>query len=211
MARLEGEVDKLAVEQARSHLDPLAAAGKLVIDLDRVSFIDSAGLHALFGLGRVATAAGGGLALSVPSSCAVARVVEIVRLADAMPVRESVEDAAAAPALRGFADRRRRVAPVDETKGVDMPPRGVKKGSKRARQYEHIKDSLEGPRSEARGGDRGAHREQGAGATRRVERRRRGSRARTSRPGRGAATGRTARHREAGRRTSCTRRQGAAG
>ena len=23
-----------------------------------------------------------------------------------------------------------------------MPPRGVKKGSKRARQYEHIKDSL---------------------------------------------------------------------
>jgi hypothetical protein len=25
---------------------------------------------------------------------------------------------------------------------VDMPPRGVKKGSKRARQYEHIKDSL---------------------------------------------------------------------
>jgi hypothetical protein len=24
-----------------------------------------------------------------------------------------------------------------------MPPRGVKKGTKRARQYEHIKDSLE--------------------------------------------------------------------
>jgi anti-anti-sigma factor len=96
IARLEGEVDKLAVEQARTRLDPLAAAGKLVIDLDRVSFIDSAGLHALFGLGRVAAAAGGGLALSVPSSCAVARVVAIVRLADAMPVRESVEDAAAA-------------------------------------------------------------------------------------------------------------------
>ena len=96
VARLEGDVDKLAVEQARTRLDPLAAAGKLVIDLDRVSFIDSAGLHALFGLGRVATAAGGGLALSVPSSCAVARAVEIVRLADAMPVRESVEDAAAA-------------------------------------------------------------------------------------------------------------------
>jgi len=96
VARLEGEVDKLAVEQARAHLDPLAATGRLVIDLDRVSFIDSAGLHALFGLGRVATAAGGGLALSVPASCAVARVVEIVRLSDAMPVRESVEDAAAA-------------------------------------------------------------------------------------------------------------------
>jgi anti-anti-sigma factor len=96
VARLEGEVDKLAVDQARVHLDPLAAAGYLVIDLGQVSFIDSAGLHALFGLGRVASAAGGGIALSVPGSCAVARVVEIVRLADAMPVRESVEDAAAA-------------------------------------------------------------------------------------------------------------------
>jgi anti-anti-sigma factor len=96
VARLEGEVDKLAVEQARARLDPLAAAGKLVIDLDHVSFIDSAGLHALFGLGRVAAAAGGAVALSVPATCPVARVVEIVRLADAMPVRESVEDAAAA-------------------------------------------------------------------------------------------------------------------
>jgi anti-anti-sigma factor len=93
---LEGEVDTLAVEQARARLDPLAASGKLVIDLDRVSFIDSAGLHALFGLGRVAAAAGGRVALSVPPSCPVARVVEIVRLADAMPVRESIDAAAAA-------------------------------------------------------------------------------------------------------------------
>jgi anti-anti-sigma factor len=96
VVRLEGEVDKLALDQARARLDSLAAAGRLVIDLDRVSFIDSAGLHALFGLGRVASAAGGGVALAVPPSCAVARVVDIVRLADAMPVRESVEDAAAA-------------------------------------------------------------------------------------------------------------------
>lgn len=96
VARLEGHVDKLAVEQARARLDPLVAAGKLVIDLDAVSFIDSAGLHALFSLGRVASAQGGGLALSVPPSCPVARVVEIVRLADAVPVRDSVEDAAAA-------------------------------------------------------------------------------------------------------------------
>jgi hypothetical protein len=28
-------------------------------------------------------------------------------------------------------------------KGVSMPPRGVKKGSKRERQYEHIKESVE--------------------------------------------------------------------
>jgi anti-anti-sigma factor len=99
VAHLEGRVDKLAVEQARSQLDPLAAAGKLVIDLDRVSFIDSAGLHALFGLGRVAATHGGGVALSVPSTSPVARAIAIVRLADAMPVCESVE--AAATALAG--------------------------------------------------------------------------------------------------------------
>ena len=52
-----------------------------------------------------------------------------------------------------------------------MPPRGVKKGSKRARQYEHIKDSLL-ERGEVRGhgrGDRRAHRQQGARTPRRGE------------------------------------------
>ncbi len=96
VAHLEGRVDKLAVEHARSQLDPLAAAGKLVIGLDRVSFIDSAGLHALFGLGRVAATHGGGIALSVPSTSPVARAVAIVRLSDAMPVCDSVEAAATA-------------------------------------------------------------------------------------------------------------------
>jgi anti-anti-sigma factor len=94
VARLDGQVDKLAVEQARAQLDPLAVSGKLVIALDNVTFIDSAGLHALFGLGHAAAASGGRVALSVPPGSPVARVVEIVRLGDAMPVRESVEDAA---------------------------------------------------------------------------------------------------------------------
>jgi anti-anti-sigma factor len=96
VARLDGQVDKLGVEQARSQLDPLAASGRLVIALDNVTFIDSAGLHALFGLGHVAAASGGRVALSVPPGSPVARVVEIVRLGDAIPVRGSVEDAALA-------------------------------------------------------------------------------------------------------------------
>ena len=51
-----------------------------------------------------------------------------------------------------------------------MPPRGVKKGTKRARQYEHIKRSerrqgrIGGPRR----GDRRAHGEQGTRPQRRV-------------------------------------------
>ena len=40
-----------------------------------------------------------------------------------------------------------------------MPPRGVKKGTKRARQYEHIKESEldQGALPRTRRGDRGAH------------------------------------------------------
>ena len=93
VAWLEGEVDKLAVEQARSQLDALAASGKLVVALDRVSFIDSAGLHALFGLCRSVAASGGRLAISVAPDAPVAKVITIVHLADAMPVRDSVEEA----------------------------------------------------------------------------------------------------------------------
>ena len=51
-----------------------------------------------------------------------------------------------------------------------MPPRGVKKGTKRERQYEAIKGSVKerGALGVARRGDRGAHGQQGAGARRRV-------------------------------------------
>ena len=53
-----------------------------------------------------------------------------------------------------------------------MPPRGVKKGTKRARQYEHIKESQkEQGASEDRAEEiAAAHGEQGARAQRRVAR-----------------------------------------
>ena len=51
-----------------------------------------------------------------------------------------------------------------------MPPRGVKKGTKRARQYEHVKDSAKsrGVSTDRAEEDRRAHREQGARALGRV-------------------------------------------
>ena len=51
-----------------------------------------------------------------------------------------------------------------------MPPRGVKKGTKRARQYEHIKESqLERGTGEGRAGEIAARTvKQGAGTIRRV-------------------------------------------
>jgi hypothetical protein len=44
--------------------------------------------------------------------------------------------------------RRRAERPHDRRRRFEVPPRGVKKGTKRARQYEHIKKSLETRRSE---------------------------------------------------------------
>jgi anti-sigma B factor antagonist len=96
VVRLEGELDKLAIEKARSRLDPLAAAGKLVVDLDRVTFIDSAGLHALFGLARLANSQGGGVALAVAESSPTARVIALVHLGEVLPVHATVDEAVAA-------------------------------------------------------------------------------------------------------------------
>jgi anti-anti-sigma factor len=96
VVHLEGELDKLAIERARSRLDPLAAAGKLVVDLDRVTFIDSVGLHALFGLARMAGSHGRGVAIAVADSSPTARVIALVHLGDVLPVRTTVDEAVSA-------------------------------------------------------------------------------------------------------------------
>jgi len=93
VVRVAGELDKLAIDQARSGLDRLVAAGKLVVDLDGVTFIDSAGLHALFGLARLAGQRGSGIALAVADSSPTARVIGLVHLSDVVPVMPTVEDA----------------------------------------------------------------------------------------------------------------------
>ena len=93
VARLEGELDKLAIDKARSRLDPLVAGGKLVVDLDQVTFVDSAGLHALFGLARIAASHGGGVALAVAESSPTARVIALVHLGEVLPVRATVDEA----------------------------------------------------------------------------------------------------------------------
>jgi anti-sigma B factor antagonist len=57
-----GEVDIVTVTRLRERLFELAASGRtLVVDLDQVSFIDSAGLAALVGAARRAAAHGASL------------------------------------------------------------------------------------------------------------------------------------------------------
>ena len=59
---LAGEVDFAAVASLRERLFALAARGRpMVADLDRVSFIDAAGLGVLVGASRRAAAHGGSL------------------------------------------------------------------------------------------------------------------------------------------------------
>lgn len=95
VAHVEGELDKLAADAVHSRLDMLLERGRLVVDLSGVTFLDSAGLHALFGLGRAATERGGRVALAVAPGSAAARVVELAHLAGVMPVCATVGDAVA--------------------------------------------------------------------------------------------------------------------
>jgi anti-sigma B factor antagonist len=90
--RVAGELDKLAIDQARSRLEQLVGSGRLVVDLDEVTFIDSAGLHALFALARLASLEGGRLALVVAETSPTARVIDLVHLSEVVPVLRTVAD-----------------------------------------------------------------------------------------------------------------------
>jgi anti-sigma B factor antagonist len=73
-----GEVDFACVARLRERLFPLAAAGRpLVADLDRVTFIDAAGLGALAGAARRAAAAG----TSLRVVCGRPRIRRLLRVA----------------------------------------------------------------------------------------------------------------------------------
>ena len=62
IAAIKGEVDISTATQLRERLSGLADGGPtLIVDLNRVTFIDSAGLGALVGAARRAAAHGGSL------------------------------------------------------------------------------------------------------------------------------------------------------
>ncbi|MFI5065173.1 MAG: STAS domain-containing protein [Streptosporangiales bacterium] len=72
-----GEVDIATVALLREHLFELAASGRaLVVDLDQVGFIDSAGLAALVGAARRAAAHGA----SLQAVCARPQIRQLFRL-----------------------------------------------------------------------------------------------------------------------------------
>jgi anti-anti-sigma factor len=97
IATVAGEIDISTVTRLRERLFELATSGRhLVIDLDQVTFIDSAGLSALVGTANQAAAHG----TSVHVVCARPKIRKVFRLTGLdrrLPPASTLEEALAAP------------------------------------------------------------------------------------------------------------------
>ena len=95
---IAGELDLSNADDLVEQLGTAAAGRPLVVDLNRVLFIDSAALHRLFGVAR--ERGFDRLALVADPGAPVARTLEIVQFHRAATVAASVSDARAALARR---------------------------------------------------------------------------------------------------------------
>ncbi len=97
IATVAGEIDISTVTRLRERLFELAASGRpLVIDLDQVSFIDSAGLSALVGTANRAAAYGSSLHVV----CADPKIRKLFRLTGLdrrIPPARTLDEALTAP------------------------------------------------------------------------------------------------------------------
>ncbi|MFJ4205421.1 STAS domain-containing protein [Streptomyces sviceus] len=95
---LGGEIDHQSVGGLTRALAPADAAvgQRVVIDLSRVTFMDSSGVNALIAAFQAAEAAGGWLRLVVVPG-AVLRTLRLVGLDTVVPFHATLEDALASP------------------------------------------------------------------------------------------------------------------
>jgi len=86
--RVTGDLDLETAPQVLAAIEPHLAGGTepLVLDLSRLTFIDSSGLSALIRVHQRTTDAGRGLAI-VPPTPPVAKVLEITGLDEVLPLR----------------------------------------------------------------------------------------------------------------------------
>jgi anti-anti-sigma factor len=91
--RVRGELDAFAAKSFQERMGIFRRADRYVVDLGSLSFIDSAGLHALFTIGRVAKDVGARIVFVVPCESPVRRLIEMVKLGDLTPVCESLDAA----------------------------------------------------------------------------------------------------------------------
>jgi anti-sigma B factor antagonist len=95
ICRPAGELDAFTVGQFRESLSELGGAGRVLIDLAGVPFLDSAGLGALIGGVRRAREAGGDVAV-YGARPAVARLLHTTGFDRVAAVSDNEEDAAKA-------------------------------------------------------------------------------------------------------------------
>jgi anti-anti-sigma factor len=102
LAALEvsGEVDMANAERVRSALVDTVPAGctTIVLDLANLLYLDSAGVRMLFEVSEHLAGEGIALAASAPPDSSVRKILAITRLDTLVPVRDSIDEAAAAAA-----------------------------------------------------------------------------------------------------------------
>jgi len=91
VASLTGELDLTNARELEERLDAAASVeALLVVDINRVVFLDSAALHVFFKLAR--HRGDDHLALLMEPNAAVSRTLDIVRMKDAVRVVASFDD-----------------------------------------------------------------------------------------------------------------------
>ena len=90
LVEVSGELDLTNTHDFEARIDQLADGDHaLVLDLNRVLFVDSAALHTLF---RIARAQGTGrLGFVLEPTAAIARTLEIVGITRSVPTRAGVD------------------------------------------------------------------------------------------------------------------------
>ena len=98
VARFTGRLDFTSAPEARDQFATAIAAGqrKLIVDLSKVGFVDSAGLGSLIGGMRAARLAGGDLRIANPSE-QVKMLLSLTSLDQVIKIHPSIDEA-----LHGF-------------------------------------------------------------------------------------------------------------
>ena len=98
VVRITGRLDFTSAPEARDQFATAIAAGqrKLIVDLSKVGFVDSAGLGSLIGGMRVARLAGGDLRIANPSE-QVTMLLSLTSLDQVLTIHPSIDEA-----LHGF-------------------------------------------------------------------------------------------------------------
>lgn len=97
MVALAGEMDMSNAAQFTSEVDRRLGPVpyQLVVELSRLTFIDSSGINQLVKVAKAVEASGGSFLLAGPTAAAVTRVFEIVKLSEFIAMAETLEDALA--------------------------------------------------------------------------------------------------------------------